>query len=574
MKNKQQIKQIERIMRRHKVVTRWQAGTPALPIFALMLMVGLGSPTYAATAIYVDASRDYRPTTGSWGYAGMPPQPDVMWYAGNGINYNWVGGNASSGYINDGTLSLATPLIDANTPNLGEGILAAGQQSWAFNGTTNYLWINSSSVLDWGATGKSFSVAAWVNLNATGASCSIISKRTSISANSTGWMLCLFNSGVNWIFNVANGSYSCQPSVSAVAREWTLLVGTWDNVTKTASIYVNGSANFDSQTTAGVDTFNTAGKVMIGKVGGSGLFPGQICWTAIWQDAILTAAQIDSMYGYMHPTGSSSRPYPSIQSAISQANNSGARTLLVAPGLYRETVDVLNDSLTLTASDEAFGNRPVILGAGLPAAAGTVGLTLLAKTSVSFLDVRGFSSGKGVLGDSISDGSMLHHLVIDSCLTGVRFYGSSNGDTLANCTIDGEGLNSSYGVRTVNGLVNPSAATLVLLNNLICNCTNGVAATDSFSVICDYNDLHNCSTPYSGLTAGGNSLELSPLFRGQAENDYRLQPFSRLIDRGTVVAGQTYLQVAPDMGAWEVAAIRRLMVSGGLWTRGGWGRGD
>jgi len=520
-----------------------------------------------AATKHTDAAASYAISSTSWGANGLPARPDAEWRFGGGLAYDTSGGV----FINYGQASLATGLTISNGPGLAEGILAPHQSALSFNRATNRLLISNSAVLDCAA--ESYSVVAVVRAPGSplAGQSTIASKKETNGVSYPGWEFYFFGSNLLVLMSDGSTEPVALTDVSAHFGRW-IVAGFSYSQAGVCSLFVNGTyANRLSS--GGFGSLANAKRFNVGTTdNGANPFGETIALLEVWDGTALSAAQMAAVAAALLPEGGSGEPYPSIQSAVQQA--SSGDTILIAVGSYRETVTV-DKSLDYLGSIIRAGSRPTLLGAGLPSSAGTTGLRLQAKSEIGFLNVRGYSSLAGIWADSTSDGSLLHHLTVDSCLEGVRFYGRCDGDSLLNCTIDGASLAGSYGVRTVASSEGGSSP-LVWLNNIIYRTGTGLAVDSvKFAVAADYNALFGGTTAYTGISAGSHDLALDPLFLGDKVNDYRLRIGSKLYNRGLLIhSGAPPFdpnQWNPDLGAIESpAGLHPAQVR--AWGRSAWGR--
>ena len=160
----------------------------------------------------------------------------------------------------------------------------------------DYVTMGDASDLSFG-TG-SFSVAAWVNTNQTGATRQFLGKRAGVAVANQGFSLYLGNSGTDWVLNVADGTdyIAVATTTEANANQWYHVCGTFDGVAKTAKLYVDGvlAATTTNTDVGDVDVSNA---FIIG--GGSDStstqkWDGYVCNTGTW-NAILSQAQVKSI---------------------------------------------------------------------------------------------------------------------------------------------------------------------------------------------------------------------------------------------------------------------------------------
>jgi len=235
----------------------------------------------------------------------------------------------------------------------------------------------------------------------------------------------------------------------------------------------------------------------------------------------------------------------------------GLTTLLVNPGRYRETLVVGNDSLTITAANSAYGYRPELYGAALPAVAGTRGIYLYRKVDLSYLDIRGWTAAAGVYVDTAYNAaSTFSHLTIDSCGYGIQFVGAAGKTPSANiynCTIDGN-VTNCRGVQCDVNVGTVAIKNCILTNHGAMAIWSG-AGTITYSY-CDFYG-NGAIDPFGAAVDGGGNLEVNPLFR--EGNDYRPRPTCRALIRGNPT-------LAKYIGAWNVG------YSSGFGEQTAWGR--
>jgi len=546
--------------------TRWRAVIWALGCGLWVLEPALGA------SLAVNSANSYYVNQANWGSNGLPAQPTAEWRFADGLGYDTSGGV----FVNHGSLSLPTGLAILNAPSFAESPLAPHQSALQFNGSTNRLGIDDATVLD--CNSEALSIFVIVRAAVAGATnLTIVGKGCEDAVGGAGYSVRLTSSSAVFVASDGTGSPpgttpSVTSSIAALSGQW-IGVGVCFRPATACSLYVNGA--YAARNNAGMPALGSLSnsyKVAVGaQYGGARAFTSSIGLVMIWDGVAVTASQMDSLYRALMPNGSSAEPFPSIQSAVRQAT--AGDVISVASGDYRETVEVTK-ALTITGIPGQSGMRPTLLGSGLPSAAGVIGLQIGAKVDLGFLDVRGYSAGIGLLADSTSDGSLMHHLTLDSCLTGAKFYGRCDNDTLVNCTIDGAGLAGGFGVRTVES-TESGLASLVWLNSIVYDAATGLEVDpEKFSVTADYNGLYGGTTLYSGISAGAHDVQLDPNFRGVGQNDYSLRWGSRMVNQGVLVHSGVYpfnaVQIYPDIGAWElpVGTGRGYEYS---WARGAWG---
>ncbi len=506
-----------------------------------------------ATTNYVD--RDYSCyidwSGGAWGTI---VQPTVEWRFADGLDWDTTG---SGVYRNYGSGSLSTGLLDSNQPGLTEGVSSEGQSAIEFDGVNDMLSAGDESLFDVG-TGD-FMVSVWVFFPSGVSYSTIIQKAAAISDDEAGFGLYTRTNNPYLRMAISDGlgnpnSQLITSSFPTDIRDdsWHYIAAVWDGTADSSALYLDGEFVASDVAGGALGSLDNSENLIIGKYPGQSYYlEGMIDQLAWWDFGVdgLPATigdQIDSLYS-CGPSGSTGNPYPTIQSAVCQSSDED--TVLVVDGQYRETVDITKE-LVIAALDDSYGYRPVIYGADLPSAAGVIGITVSDTCEIGWFDVRGYCgvSGYGLYVDSVASESVIHHLVIDSCLVGIGFFASAEGDSVVSCVVDGAGLSGSYGVKTIDGS-SSMTDTLRILNTVITGVDNGIEVTDSLNVSIDYCNLWNNEMNYSGISAGEHDLAVPPLFRGG--NDYRSLSRSRLLDRG-FGCRFSYMGCRPDIGAYEV----------------------
>ncbi len=558
-------------------------------IGTLALLLLLVVPVFGQSTVYVNSDSNYVASL-TWGAGGLPAQPNYCWQIGQGIRLD----TTTTVFVNYGTTTLTTGLGIGNAPALAEGFCAPGQRAGAFNGTSNYLYINSATALAPGA--NDFAAFVWARWTDTTTRMSFFGKFD--VTNQYAWLLytsLVTPGGVRVILSqgAASGEKIYDSAVTFNDGKPHLVGFTW--ISNVLVVYVDGAAITPIKTAdLAMDSIyaNTA-QPAIGCRWTTGAMSNyaaaDMSWVGYWQGgltpatAIPTAAQVLALYTAMTPTGTLTKPFPSIQGAVFASNNKAAgsrpTTIAILPGLYKETVSVVNDSLILTAYNSAFGSRPVIYGAALlPYITAAIGVSVEAKTQINFLDIRGYSAGRGIRDTTYipaTYGSCFDHLTIDSCLTGIRVNTANTPDTIWNCTIDGAGLAGSRGVLAVCA----SNVTITYRNNGFVNCDTASSELVSAGSLTRfrsnngfYGNRNNWTHNTGAVALASTDQTLPPYYIAQATNDYRLSGISAWIDKGVSV-GLPYQDCAPDIGAYETAPA--LMMTGRRTSWGGradWGR--
>jgi hypothetical protein len=178
---------------------------------------------------------------------------------------------------------------NANTGTLGAGAAwgAAryGASSIDLAGDANGYVAGTAPGVD---TSKSFTVSAWVYLDHTALG---TMSRIAVSQSGTvksGFMLRYDHLGTRWEFAVTAGaaddsapaydsSYSANSS--AALTTWTHLVGVYDSVAGTATLYVNGVAQAPAAHTS---VFDATGPLQAGRVKEFGSWLDGTTWSASW----------------------------------------------------------------------------------------------------------------------------------------------------------------------------------------------------------------------------------------------------------------------------------------------------
>lgn len=475
----------------------------------MMMMTGCVMPVFAGTR-NVNASKSNYVTV--WNTGGLPTQPNVEWWLG------WGDGNTQD-LTNHGSTPLATQLTNGNPPDPAEGILFKDQSASSFDGINDYLQINNPSVLD--NTGQSMSIGEWVMPRKNTGYHRLVCKGTSQAGSHDGYQVFCYN-GTDYHVTISDSAHAQILDVNAPnavhLNQWQFVLMTFDWTTKTCSLYVDGIYTAKGSD-ADIVSISSPYKFLIGTTGSFSSYANEvIAWVGIWTSTAITNAQQAALYTAMAPTGTTSKPYPSIQSAIRQAT--AGDIISIAAGTYQETVDVTK-ALTITASNFVYPNRPVIYGANLPLTAGVNAITNLssAAPAVSYLDIRGYYRGVAIYDSLGGSSGVWRGITSDSCLIGFWESVGATTDSICNCTIDGAGLASSYGIY---GVATAGAKTLFCYNTVLSNLSHGiVAGHNAWTITENYNDFWNCTVRDSLVTDGAQSIAVLPQFRGG--DDYRLR---------------------------------------------------
>ena len=542
---------------------------------------GLVNGLYAAT---LHANSGVNRQLSAAGYTAIGvTRPNYEWRFVDslGTDYDTVGG-ATQPYRNYGSSTLTTGLTNGNAPSLTEGILQPNMGGVRHNGTTNFEYINDGAVLSPGA--NDFGAFAWVRYTSATASQLIFAKDDGVSILRE-WLLRTSpaaDGGINVLLSddgTADAGHLKDYRTVSVYNDgkWHQVGFTW--ISDVLVVYVDGAVATVTKTTDDPITTIYSGiatpTIGVRNAGGgfSNYFTGDIAWAAYWQGAgTPTGANVLALYNAQAPLGTLASPYPTLQSAV-YAGAAGD-TILMAGGRYQETVTVATAFDYIGATTSTFGSLPELYGAALPAAAGVVGMTVSAKNEIGFLTFRGYSTtstGIGLLADASSDGSLFHHLEVDSCRNGVDFDGSATADSLINSVIDGGSLTNANGWRATTS----TAVSVYLYNNIIVNCKTGLTKAAAQTLV----ETNNCffgntSADYAG-SLNASDLLVNPRFRGG--NDYRPQPLSNVLNCGLDIhvgtAPFVYLQGAPEIGVWEVIKSQNTTTKPDIFGRSGpWAR--
>jgi hypothetical protein len=551
-------------------------------IIALLVVVGFGDPTYAST-LYVDSSVNKQLSAARYAAIGVV-QPNYEWrfVSSDGLDYDTLG--STGGYRNYGQTSLSTQVTDSNRPALTEGILQPHQGAETFNGSTNYLIGGDEIDID---STKGFSIGTWVRIPATSVTTSVIFDKRGLTAvddtpNNPGWAFTTRGDSQAVRFTVKSDSFFLYSTTNKLNDDlWHYVSATLykQAVGASCSTFVDGvkvsGATLSTLYKNGGHAHNVTNSdpIAIGRrsVVASLYFGGDLALIQIWSNVSITHAEWQAIYAAQKSLGTVASPKPTIQSAIYAAT--AGDTILINSGRYQETVVNAKALDYVGATTPVFGSIPELYGAVLPAAAGTNGFTNSAKIGsaggLCYIDVRGYS-GLGIKCDATSDGTIVHHVVVDSCLNGIDFDGAAGGDSLINCVIDGGGITNATGFRATTS----SAVTLVAMNNIIVNTKTAFTKAAAQTLTETNNDFYGNTTNYASALHA-TDLTYKPFFRGG--NDYRPQRFSRVLNAGTLIRlGVTpfnYVQNAPPIGVWDLMYSNNQSGQGNPgWARGSWGR--
>jgi hypothetical protein len=91
-------------------------------------------------------------------------------------------------------------------------------------------------------------------------------------------------------------------------------------------------------------------------------------------------------------------------------------------------------------------------------------------------------------------------------------------------------------VDNLAGIVVDRAGTTIINNNVTGNLFEGLNG-NSVSLTLNYNNFWNNGQNYSGAVAGANDISIDPLYVSPSTNNYHINLYSSLIDRGTGIQG-------------------------------------
>lgn len=520
-------------------------------VITFMLLVIMKLQGNCATW-YVDDGVNKQVGASSWGNNNLPAQPNYEWRfaSSDGLDFDTLG---ATGYRNYGQTALSTGLTDGVQPNLTEGILQPHQGGLGFNGSSNYLQINDATALD--VTIGNFSIAVWAR-NSSSTDYQYIMTKGFNGSTAVGYAVLM---GTNyWYCDVSDGvdAVEVYTAVSSLLSFVSVSFDAGDSL----SIFVNGVFK-QSTSVAAVGSITNARKLTIGyrENGGGYFYPGDLAWSGFWNGTALTTAQHLALYNAMAPLGTLASPFPTIQSAIDRG--AAGDTILVQSGRYQETVVIGTAFDYIGAVTPSWGSLPELYGTDLPAAAGNpYALSVNADNEIGFLSIRGYygASSFGIVANASSDGSLFHHLEIDSCKYSIDLYGACDNDSVINCTLDGASL-GGRGVYKESG----GAEAGVVQNCIIVNFAEGMNELTG-TINGGYNDFYGNTANYAGMSALTGDKTVNPRFFNSGNNDYRVRNVQMRL--GVAV----HAQVAPFdrvfMGVWY--PISTLNNGRGTWGRG------
>ncbi len=465
-----------------------------------------------------------------WGLDGLPKQPSAEWRLGDGEDYDTLG---ATGFINYGDSVLVPELTIGVVPGLQEGILSEGQSTVEFDGVNDFLEVDEATNLD--IVTQDFSMAIWIRTT-TAIQDPVGGKRSGFNE---GYSFLVLGTGAI-VFNIEDADNDGGGSFSTTLvndGNWHYCVGTYNNVTGT-KIYVDAGPAENSNVIGDANgSLSNATNFLIGSnVGSFGEF--ECALMQFWKGTELTEGEITAMYNAMKPDGDTSRPFPSIQSACHAASNGD--TILVSPGTYTETVatDVQCDIVSL---DTTFGNRAVLDGGDLPAAAGENGFALTKTASeISYLDIIDYQQGNGYGVWFTQNTQIAHHILVSGCKIGVQVSSASE-DSLVNCTIYD---NTTVGIQAVKsgaGVVNFNVVNSIISDNVL-----NLNEPSNLRIASDYNVWFNNGTETAPILGyGGNDLFTDPRFNDVSAKDFRTLGSSAKIGKAW------RLFASPPRGAYD-----------------------
>jgi hypothetical protein len=155
--------------------------------------------------------------------------------------------------------------------------------------------------------------------------------------------------------------------------------------------------------------------------------------------------------------------------------------------------------------------------------------------------------------------TIMYNIIKKPWGVGISFGGTSGPNVIAHNTIDN---GQSDGIVLTSQAIVTYA---ILFNNIVSNCsqsgktglkvTSGTAATsDGINKLIDYNCIYNCTTAYSGISAGAHDISTDPQYSNQSSGDYRLGSASPCKAAG--FPGQI-LNAGSNMGYVDIGALQR-----------------
>ncbi|MDX3191650.1 LamG domain-containing protein [Streptomyces sp. MN03-5084-2B] len=235
----------------------------------------------------------------------------------------------------------------------GSGNYTTGKlgQAVALTGQVGDLFTTQGRVLD---TGASYTVSGWANLSTLDGTSVLVSQEG--SQNSA---FALLADGGRWKFALTNGDGANPALATAVSTSaaatgvWTHLTGVYDGTAKTATLYVNGTA----EATVPATGWSSTGQFVLGGAKNAGqrisLFRGAIDEVAVYDHHALTAAEVSTLSANGGVPAGATREYKLDGDATDATGNDG-KLLLPQTGVTFGTG--YSDSGGQSATDSAVGH--------------------------------------------------------------------------------------------------------------------------------------------------------------------------------------------------------------------------
>ena len=267
--------------------------------------------------------------------------------------------------------------------------------------------------------------------------------------------------------------------------------------------------------------------------------------------------------------------YPLIQLAVEAALD--ADTILVAPGVYSENIDLPGKAITLTSwgGPEVTILRPedeqeqVIYFYSADSVSATIdGFTIRGGNFYSAVDVRGAT--KLTIKNNIFRGySYTGYRPVISCLgagADIRrnlFYGNQGSVCVLAYTGTTHIVNNTFDGN--NGGIGCTGGIAVAVNNIVTNCSGtGVRPVAAFARL-DYNNVWGNNGNYYPNSPGLHDISEDPLYNDRAARDYSLAASSPCIDAGDPSPEYTDLDgTRNDMGTFPSLLLLPLALNLGL----------
>lgn len=236
---------------------------------------------------------------------------------------------------------------------------------------------------------------------------------------------------------------------------------------------------------------------------------------------------------------------PQDYSTIGQAMEVGQSgdTILVAAGTYNEKFSVKSGVKVIGAG----ATTTTIRGDGLGVVVYVGGSAELSGFTVTNSGTDNWDAGiwvdnaSGVISKNIVTGNTKGIVLycFSPCATEPRIV---NNVIYGNTSV---GLFVHDGVASIinntitnnfSGIAVDRAGITILNNNVTGNSFEGING-GNVSLTLDYNNFWNNGQNYSGATAGANDISIDPLYVSPSANDYHINSYSTLIDRGATIQG-------------------------------------